>query len=203
MRKILLLAVFGLVSAVALPPSSAAQNLSDRDWRSFTTVRTVERIERWEELFANAQASVAALNGVGIFGDSTLPFTAIPAGRPVFEFENSWAGTRRCRTVYANPRIVIAYDWFQCRVFRADGQWRIRKVTGSVRFEAWLFRDPALGTVAVGDEWVEGEPRTSHLARRTGVPEFSALLRHDSAKTLRLFQPYLEAHKLIEIDLGR
>jgi hypothetical protein len=195
--------IFCATALAAAPRPAAAQNLSDRDWRTLAAPASISHIEQWEELFVRAQGWVAAMNGVGQDGQPTAPFEAVPIGAPVFEIPERWAGQRLCRRVGANPRIVLRYDWFRCRLFISDGQWRIEKTTGSVRFDVWLFRDEKFGTVALGDEWVDIEKRSSRLGDGSTLSKVAFVLRYDGARILRLFDPHPGGYDILEIDLRR
>ncbi len=201
MRLLSFFLIFCATALAATPRPVAAQNLADRDWRTLATPATVERIEQWEELFARAQGWVAAMNGTGWDGRPTAPFEAIPIGQAVVDIPARWAGIRPCRSVFANSRIVVQYDWFRCRLFRSDGQWRIEKTTGSVRFEVWLFRDEKFGTVALGDQWTVVEKRSSRLGDGSMTSKLAFVLRYDGARILRLFDPHPGGYDILEIDL--
>jgi len=188
--------------AVDLRPA-AAQNLADRDWRTLATPATVARIEQWEEWFVRTQSWVAAMNGTGWDGRPTAPFEAIPIGQAVVDIPARWAGIRPCRSVSATRRIVVQYDWFRCRIFKSDGQWRIEKTTGSFRFEVWLFRDEKFGTVSVGDEWTVIEKRSSRLGDGSKLSDIASVLRSDGDRMLRMFEPYQAGFRVLEIDLRR
>ncbi len=203
MRFLSFFLIFCATALAATPRPLAAQNLSDRDWRTLATPATAERIENWEAWFIRTQGWVAAMNGVGQDGQPTAPFDAVPIGAPVFEIPERWAGQRLCRRVGANPRIVLRYDWFRCRLFNSDGQWRIEKTTGSVRFDVWLFRDEKFGTVALGDEWVDIEKRSSRLSDGSTLSKVAFVLRYDGATMLRMLDPLPNSYGIFEIDLRR
>jgi hypothetical protein len=204
MRLLSFFLILGVAALLATDPRLvAAQNLADRAWRTLATPATVARIEQWEEWFVRTQGWVSAMNGAGQDGQPTAPFEAVPIGAPVFEIPARWAGQRLCRRVGANRQIVLRYDWFNCRLFKSDGQWRIEKTTGSVRFDAWLFRDEKFGTVALGDEWVDIERRSSRLGDGSTLSKVAFVLRYDGARMLRLFDPLPNSYGILEIDLRR
>lgn len=203
MRFLSFLLSLGLAAVLAALGPASAQNLSDRDWRTLATPASISHIEQWEELFARAQGWVAAMNGTGWDGRPTAPFQAIPIGQAVVDIPARWAGIRPCRSVFANSRIVAQYDWFTCRLFKSDEQWRIEKTTGSVRFEVWLFRDEKFGTVALGDQWTVVEKRSSRLGDGSMTSKLAFVLRYDGARLLRLFDPHPGGYDILEIDLRR
>jgi Domain of unknown function (DUF4893) len=193
----------GMGALLAMPSPAATQNLSDRDWRTLAHPSTVEHIERWEEYFALAQGWVAAMNGVSQNHQPTAPFELIPLGHSVLDISAQWTGVRPCRAVYASRSIVVRYDWFRCRLFRSNGQWRIEKITGSIRFEVWLFRDEKFGTVGLGDRWSNIEKRPSRLGDGAALSDVAFVLRYDGANMLRLFDPHPAGYEVLEIDLRR
>ncbi len=191
------------VALSALTAPVRAQPTEERDWREIATARDRDRLERWEELFAAAQVWVAKMGGKDSFGNSTRPFSSIPLGRPVSETPDRWAGNRRCRSVSTYDEVVNARSWFRCEIFASNGGWRIEKTTGSVRFQAQLFSDAKLGTVALGGWSTTQRKYTGYSGNGTGEWDLRAMLRHDGARMLRMFVPHELRYEVLEIEVGR
>lgn len=195
--------VSSVVALLVLPSPAGAQPADERDWRKIATARDRDRIERWEELFSLAQSRVAQMGGKDTFGNTTLPFSSISLGRPVNDIPEHWTGMKRCRSIDANARTVATYDWFSCRMVKADGGWQIEKATGSVRFKARFFRDQTLGTTALGGSSTFSRTYTGYLSNTDSDWNLAAVLRYDGTRVLRMFMPHELRYEVVEIEVSR
>jgi hypothetical protein len=150
--------IFAAVVAMFVGFSAVqAQNADPaaRDWREIVSPQDRADIEGWQKLFDEHLTKAETLPDAKFLNFDRASLTALRSVSAATSIQPRWAGQWPCRTVLVNPKtLVIAYDWFACRIRRDGSEWWVEKYTGSVYFDYRLMPGGPTGVVAFGDSWV-------------------------------------------------
>jgi hypothetical protein len=189
-------AMFVGVSAVQAQGADPAA----RDWREIVSPQDRAKIENWKTLFDAHLTKAEALPDAKFLNFDRASLTALRSVSAASSIQPRWAGQWPCRTILVTPTLVIAYDWFACRIRQDGSEWRVEKYTGSVYFDYQLMPGGPTGVVAFGDSWAIFGGWTGYdPTGSNSIGVVTAVAR----EKLRILQPQGNQHKITEIDLTK
>jgi hypothetical protein len=189
-------AMFVGVSAVQAQNADTAA----RDWRQILSPQDRARFENWEMFFDDNLTRAQALPDQKFLNFDRAALIALRAVAAT-AIQPRWAGQWPCRTISIDPKyLVIAYDWFGCRIRQDGSEWRVEKYTGSVYFDYRLMPGGPTGVIAFGGSWtVLGHWKAYDPTGSNSVGAVTAVGR----EKLRILEAYRDGLWITEIDLAR
>jgi Domain of unknown function (DUF4893) len=190
--------IFALGFSLALALPAHAQ--SPADWRAVASAYDIALVENWERHFDRAVADTARARPEGFHGITREELAGLKNASKIDAFPASWEGTRPCRTILSQSYVIIRYTWFDCRLTRRAGGWRIEKLTGSWLMEGRVYFDPKLGAVYLGSARAGRSPPTNRYGDGSGGDD-AGVVRLAEGRWLRLLLPDIYAFDIVELDL--
>jgi hypothetical protein len=165
---------------------SRPSNEENPEWRRLIKPQHVQSVESAEtRAAAYNSARLAAGRGDAESADDRKHLSIAieclkPQNRPFKE--KDLLGKRRCRSIQASDRIVIAYPFFECRFTRKNGKLFFEKTAGSQRRSGYLYPSAPdqmvfLGSLTMNDDANIGEyTDTAGVLVRKGSNRFLLIL---------------------------
>jgi Domain of unknown function (DUF4893) len=191
--------VFFVALSIAVTLAGAAFAQTPADWRALASAYDIALIENWEKHFDRAIADTVRARPEGFHGITREELAGLKNASKIDAFPASWEGTRPCRTILSQSYVIIRYTWFDCRLTRDAGGWRIEKLTGSWLMEGRVYFDPELGSVYLGSARTPAEAPSWYGDGTDG--DQAGVLRIAERHWLRLFMPGVHNFDFLEIDL--
>jgi hypothetical protein len=189
--------IFALGFSLVLAGPARAQ--TPTDWRAVASAEDISLVENWERYFDRAMTETARTRPGAFYGITREELAEMKNGAKVDSFPARWEGVRPCRTILTQFFVTVRYSWFECRLTRDGGTWRIEKLTGSWRMLGQVYPDPFLGSVVL-----ERSRAVPYPVGRFGDGaggDGAGLIRLAERRWLRILLPGPYNFDFLEIDL--